>query len=643
MRVGRPHLMLAAFATAIAGCSDPGSRPAAPTSAAALSPLAVMDATAEPRLAVVRVRIDPAVGDSEAQIRRLLGAYPFVRIGEPADYLVTTNRDLPLDLELIDLGARPEFFDRTAKERLQLGDPPPTFAIGNLTEATTTERLGAMLTAASRIKAITERSAADLQGVEACVLITADVSDPEGERPPDCVPLADLGDRMLLSDWASSIRIRNGSDGDRHIAIAASGDDLRFGGLGEPDIVRVGKLAPGRSIEFKTVLAAHHYGLDPRIFLVVSSRPFSVDDWPQHAPLDPGGECGNSPAAETCRPGPSGIAISDDIAVQSVRLHFLEEPQPAMGNAADATARMAVWMAQFYSVIPYTQAEIEADSKLGDDQTQFLKLRSREERQHRCGGALIAPSLVLTAAHCVAKGQYAGAGLAKMMKDRRVRLGSLRLGEGGQTYAIAGVAVHPGYDPDTVKHDIAILLLAADRGTVPAREPIRPVAVAQRPLPGGVAATAFGYGLTGAVTPSGNMMMTVDLRVQQNKEVLQYGEMHSVSLAECKRKLANEVAAGMVCMYSKEALSGGQSGEGVFTCRGDSGGPLVRDIGGRDTLVGVVSWSKGCGYKTYPSVFTDAGAYSAWIAAASTALKPGLTIRPRDPARPTLGASQNPN
>jgi secreted trypsin-like serine protease len=97
----------------------------------------------------------------------------------------------------------------------------------------------------------------------------------------------------------------------------------------------------------------------------------------------------------------------------------------------------------------------------------------------------------------------------------------------------------------------------------------------------------------------------------------------------------------MVCMYSKAALEGAASADGVFTCRGDSGGPLVRKVGGRDVLVGVVSWSMGCGFKDYPSVFTDAGSYAQWITAARAALKPGMAIRTPDPARPAAGTRRN--
>ena len=252
------------------------------------------------------------------------------------------------------------------------------------------------------------------------------------------------------------------------------------------------------------------------------------------------------------------------------------------------------------------------------------------------------PNLVLTAAHCVAKGQYAGAGLAKVMKDRRVRLGTRKIGAGGQSFGIAGIAVHGGYDPDKSNHDLALLLLQPDRGSGTLKEARQtPIRVAERGLPGAVNALAFGWGFTGAVAPNGNIMFSSDFKIQHNADVLQYGEMTSVTLDQCRKKLAGLVAPGMVCMYSKTALANGPSADGVFTCRGDSGGPLVRKVGGKDVLVGVVSWSKGCGFKNYPSVFTDAGSYSAWIAAAKAALKPGMAIRVEDPARPRTEARRN--
>ena len=47
-----------------------------------------------------------------------------------------------------------------------------------------------------------------------------------------------------------------------------------------------------------------------------------------------------------------------------------------------------------------------------------------------------------------------------------------------------------------------------------------------------------------------------------------------------------------------------------FWCfQGDSGGPLTVDR----KLIGIVSWSKGCGDFKYPAVFTRVSKYIDWI------------------------------
>ncbi len=590
-------------------------------------------------LGTVRVRVDPAVGEQEAEIRELLSALPFVQYGEPADYLITTKPDFPLDILLSDLNQPPDQWDRFDSDKLPKEKPEPRqYAIGNLGIEGIGERLAAQLTAAARVRAVLDRSLGALQGVEAC-LVVVKLSGAEASAP-ECLSLdTDHAPRIIHEYEAKALIVRNGSDGDRYVALVAADGDLKMGSPGQSDEPKGHKLAPGQSLEFIPRAVGNYYPLNPRLMLLVSGSAVPVDDLAQPAPLKPTWPCNSDPTAAECRPKLSGVALNHDVAVRSFQLVVADEPLPAMGGGADATARMAVWMAQFYSVIPYSPEEIAADAKLPEDQTQFLRWRSYEERQHRCGAALIGPNLVLTAAHCLAKGQYAGDGLAKVLKQRRVRLGSRKIGQGGQSFAIDGVAVHANYDPKRQSHDIALLLLRPDRGSGSIQPP--PIAVANRPLAGGVDALGFGWGFTGAVAPNGNIMVRMDARMQDNADVLQYGEMRSVSLDECKRKFAGEVAAGMVCMYSKTTLAGGQSADGVFTCRGDSGGPLVRKVGGRDVLVGVVSWSKGCGFKDYPSVFTDAGSYAAWIAAARAELKPGAVIRPKDPARPADGTSRN--
>lgn len=77
-------------------------------------------------------------------------------------------------------------------------------------------------------------------------------------------------------------------------------------------------------------------------------------------------------------------------------------------------------------------------------------------------------------------------------------------------------------------------------------------------------------------------------------------------------------------------------------CRGDSGGPLSRQIGEREELVGVTSWSMGCGYKDFPSVYTDVTKYRRWIAAAMQQLKPGAALRLNERAAPSEEGRRQP-
>ena len=578
------------------------------------------------RLGIVRLRIDPGIGEQDAEIRRMLSAHSFVRIAEPADYLVTTRPDFPLDVILADLRQPEEHWDSFDSNFQEKIPEPRHYAVGNLLDERTEDRMARVLMGASRVRAILDHSTNDAQGVEACVRVR--INDDE-----KCQSLDDPAtSRQFYFETVTSLKVSNRSTEDRYVAMIDADGSLELGPLAEADGPPVTKVRPGETIDLRPMLAIRGNVDDPRILLLVSSRPFAVDGLSQPAPIERAEACAVEGADEGCRRPLPAIALDDDLAVRSFQLLLPEEPVPAMGGGHDVTAYMAVWMAQFYSIVPYKPKEIEDDARLPWDKREFLKERSYEERAHRCGATLIGPNLVLTAAHCVAKGKFAGAGLKKLFEDRRVRLGTRKLGKEGQSYRIAGVAVHADYDPDRTNHDLALLLLQPDRGSGIGR--FSPISVADRPLPGGTKANGFGWGFTGAVSPTGNIMMSIDRRIQNNPEVLQYGQMVSVTLDQCRRKLANRVAPGMVCMYSQEALSRGESADGVFTCRGDSGGPLVRKVNGRDVLVGVVSWSMGCGYKDYPSVFTDAGSYARWIAAARAALKPGMAIRvPNPPAQ----------
>ena len=67
----------------------------------------------------------------------------------------------------------------------------------------------------------------------------------------------------------------------------------------------------------------------------------------------------------------------------------------------------------------------------------------------------------------------------------------------------------------------------------------------------------------------------------------------------------------------KMFIVGGDESGHNSTCHGDSGSPVVRVKPGRSSgqyeVIGLVSWSKGCGRAFRPSVWTRVETFVAWL------------------------------
>ncbi|WP_156722454.1 S1 family peptidase [Streptomyces apocyni] len=201
-----------------------------------------------------------------------------------------------------------------------------------------------------------------------------------------------------------------------------------------------------------------------------------------------------------------------------------------------------------------------------------------------CGGVVVGPSTVLTAAHCLRR-EVLGVPLGAM-RDLRVIVGreDLRTRDGLEV-PVRGVRISPAYDPYTSVGDVAVLRLAAK---VPASHILpmaRPGDAAYEP---GTEADVYGWGDT---TGAGDYADT-----------LRAARVSVLPDGACEKAYPG----GPAGTYRAGAmLCAGEPEGGRDACQGDSGGPLVA----RGRLVGLVSWGAGCGLPGSPGVYTRVSSF----------------------------------